>query len=165
MQSYGIRTLSVNSFDNVDLTTIRPVGPEKPKGRPSTADTTRHVGDIGYEEAVRVCFVAGKSDGVSAIAWICCSIVYSYVDLVVVCFDETGVLGCGLVDIVDKAMCRICLNYELEGAEEVGRVVSIHRIVRSKCVWVEMGKIASEEDCVCGASNTSKRDDHVLENA
>lgn len=85
--------------------------------------------------------------------------IYPNVDLIVICVDKTGVLGRGLVDIVDKAMCRICPGNELEGAEEVGMAVGIHRIVNSKSVWVKMGKIASEEDCVCGASNASKSND------
>jgi hypothetical protein len=91
--------------------------------------------------------------------------IYSYVDLVVICVDEACVLGCVLINIIDEAMSRICAGNELEGAEEVGMVVSVHRIVCGKSVWVKMGKIASEERCVCGANNTSKRDNHVLEKA
>jgi len=91
--------------------------------------------------------------------------VYSYVNLVVVCVDETFVLGCGLIDIVDKAMCRICLDNELESAEEVSVVIGVHGIICCKSVRVDIGEIASEIGCVCGTSNTSKRNNHVLENA
>lgn len=55
MQGYGVGRLVVDTFDDVDLAGIGPVGTEHPEGRPDTA-ASRHMGNIGYEQSL-ACFL------------------------------------------------------------------------------------------------------------
>jgi hypothetical protein len=58
-------------------------------------------------------------------------------------------------------MSWIPSGIKIESTEKVASIVCINGIIGGKGVRVDeaMGEIASNVGCVCGASNTNKRDD------
>lgn len=68
MESCKRKLTVIDTLDNVNFTTVRPVaiGTKSPKGRPDTTDTTRHVGHIEDEETFIPRCLTGQSHTASA---------------------------------------------------------------------------------------------------
>lgn len=93
----------MNAENRLTFTAVWPVWPEKPKGRPQTTNGTRHVSNIGNDQAMGIALVASNSHRCSAVGRVHSVGVDTQVDLAVVGVDETLVLRIALVKVLYKA--------------------------------------------------------------
>jgi hypothetical protein len=125
-----VRGLRVHALQDVDLAAVRPVGAVGPERGPHAADAAGHVRDVGDEEAMRVCFVAGDADGGAAAGWVGRTGIDAHVDLVVGRAHHAGGLRGALRDVRDVAVGGVAAVEEAEEVEEVAGVVGVAERVR-----------------------------------
>lgn len=107
VQCHGIVVLCVHTFNDINFTTIGPVGSNHPEGRPCTTGVSGHMLQIEDNESAGVVSVlASQADTWTAIG-LDVGMVDSDVDFVVRVTNQTSVPRCALVNILNKAVSGI----------------------------------------------------------
>lgn len=115
MQGDLVCASEVDALDDIYLAAVGPVWAKEPKGGPDATNGTRHMGDVGNEEAVSIGFVAANSNGGPACRGIHGGMVNAEINLTVVRVDETLARSGGLRLIGYIAMSGIRARVEAEG--------------------------------------------------
>jgi len=119
MKSDAVKIVGIDPFDDVDLTTGRPIGTEGPEGWPDAANPSRHVCNVGDEEAVCVGLLRGDSNRSAASRRIDCGRINSQVDGVATISSKTTGIGNSIGGELDETVRGVCTAEEVELVEEV----------------------------------------------
>lgn len=133
VESDGVGSLAIDTFDDVDFAAAGPVRSECPEGGPDAAGAAGHVLDVGDEEALGVGLVAVHAGGGTTAAWVHGCVVDAEINCAICIASE----GCGVGDlrvgIADEAMCGVTLVEEAEGVEEIAYVECVLNVVLGAC--------------------------------
>lgn len=122
VEGHGIGGGAVDAFDDVDFAGLGPIGADEPKGGPDAADAAGHVSDVGEEEAMVVCLVAGDTDALAARVGRGGGVIDAHVGGVTIVTDGADHLvlhGGGVVDILHEPGRGVRFGEGGEGIEEV----------------------------------------------
>lgn len=131
MESNGVALLVMDTFDDVNLAVVGPVGAQSPAtslgqqissmnilkstysqghslSGPDSADASRHVLEIRNNQSIIKLEIAADADALAAFRRFIL-VVNSHVNGVALGGNEPCGLSSSLVDIVDKPVCRVTL--------------------------------------------------------
>lgn len=116
--------MSVDAFENVNLTRVGPLRTEHPIRRPCTADTARHVCNVGNEQTTSEGLFRSHSNGLATFGRVLGLEVNTHENSTFGVSSEALLVGSLAIDIFDEALSGILVGEEVEAIEKVGVVVS-----------------------------------------
>lgn len=123
MQRYEIRRLRVDTLDNIDFTSIRPIWAKHPVRRPRSTGIARHMCNIRNEQSMIEGFVGRHTNRLAAIGWVNSLRIHTHVNRSIFNSRQALTHGSLPIDILDKSQCRVRFSEEVEFGKEVGGVV------------------------------------------
>jgi hypothetical protein len=148
VESNRVCLLVVHSLEDVDLTSVGPFGTKHPECRPDTTGASRHVRNVGNEEAMVESSAGSDTNGSSAGLWVHGVVVNAHVNALVGKSGKLVLIGNLRVDVLHESFGRVRSVKERELAEEIAAVVLDIQVVSlgvaHACAGQENGAVAQD---------------------